>query len=162
MSHDHLLSEPNEAPFALSNLPLTSAALAANALLKLNKSYLLIVCIIVFTTQVKTLNKTVWSMKLSNNSSFFSISFTDLMEGMILLYWMWRRVESLSLVAMQTGSLQAATVNFKCDLLLQVLFSTIIWFRWKMQHYCLNCLNVLWRQHYAVDNNHIYLDREKK
>lgn len=33
MSHDHLLSEPNEAPFALSNLPLTSAALAVNTLL---------------------------------------------------------------------------------------------------------------------------------
>lgn len=33
MSHDHLLSEPNEAPFALSNLPLTSAALATSAFL---------------------------------------------------------------------------------------------------------------------------------
>lgn len=31
MSHDRLLSEPNEAPLALSNLPLTSAALATNA-----------------------------------------------------------------------------------------------------------------------------------
>lgn len=40
MSHDHLLSKPNEAPFALSNLPLTSVALATKCPCRSYKSCL--------------------------------------------------------------------------------------------------------------------------
>lgn len=55
MSHDHLLSEPNEAPFALSNLPVTSAALATNALVSsINPALGLNYCL---ATRLKTSKK---------------------------------------------------------------------------------------------------------
>lgn len=57
MSHDHLLSEPNEAPFALSNLPPASAALAANALVSCISPVCLLVWTIVYATRMKPLNE---------------------------------------------------------------------------------------------------------
>lgn len=68
MSHDHLLSEPNEAPFSLSNLPLTSAALAAIALVNCRNPVCVLVWSIVYATRIKT--NPIKCMLLSNNLSF--------------------------------------------------------------------------------------------
>lgn len=110
MSHDYLLSEPNEAPFALSNLPLTSAVLAANAH-PMYKSSLLI-----------DVNNCPCNTGKASNITACRFQITHVFQG------------KLTVVAMQTQSLQA-TLNLICYILLvcRRYSSAIIWLRWKMQ-----------------------------